>query len=108
METNSKQQEILLVKNTSFSRRQLKECNPENEHKNVTPTDILISACWNGMISDSLPGLIDTSEEGQPLFMWDILQARSFLDIELCEQPQTIETEYSINPYAFLATLCYV
>jgi len=108
METNSVQQEILLITNTSFSQRETFEKEALEKGENLTHAEQLAAACWNGWLDEMLPGIVDTSKAGESLYMWDILQARSFLNIELCESPQTINTQYSINPYAFLATVCYV
>ena len=107
METNSIQQEILLVLNTSFAQRKRLEKEATKNNKILTPAEQLEAACWNGWLNEMLPEIVDTSKEGKRLYPWEIMQARSFIDIELCRFPQTINIEFSINPYAFLATVCY-
>ncbi len=107
METNSIQQEILLFTNTSLSQRQLSEKEALDKKNFITHTEQLTAACWKGWLEAMMPEIIDTSADGKPLFLWDILQGKSFLDIELCQSPQTIEVPFSINPYAFLPNLYY-
>ncbi len=107
METNSVQQEILLVKNTSFANRQLFDRDTLKSERNLPDSDWLEAACWNGWLDAMLPGIVDTSATGKNLYVWQIMQAKSFLSIELCESPHTIDVQYSINPYAVVATMCY-
>jgi hypothetical protein len=107
METNAVQQEILLLKNTSFSQRLLFENDTQDNGRNLPPTEQLEAACWNGWLDAMLPEIVDTSATGKSLYLWQITQAKSSLCIELCEYPQTINNQYSINPYAIVATMCY-
>ncbi len=107
MNTNSIQQEILLIANSSFSKRGLVDKDATGNNKNASQAEQLIAACWNGWLSETLPEMMDTTTDGSNLYMWDIMQARFFIDIELCERPQTIDTYFSVNPYVFLTSLCY-
>ena len=107
METNAIQQEILLIKNTSYCRRKLFESeNLENKH-HLPHDEQLEVACWNGWLNDMLPGIVNTSNAGESLYVWEIMQTKVFLTIELCESPQMLDLQYSINPYAFLVTVSY-
>lgn len=107
METNAVQQEVLVIKNTSFSQRQLFEKNTLGNRQELSYDEQLEAACWNGWLDAMMPEIIDTTAAGKSLYLWQILQARSFLNIELCEYPQKIDVQYSINPYAVLASACY-
>ncbi len=107
MKRTSIQQEILLFTNTSFTQRELNgNDNPETK-KSLSPHEQLEAACWNGWLDEMMPDIIDSATDGNQLFLWEILQARAFLNIELCESPKVIDLQYSINPYAHLATVCY-
>ena len=64
-------------------------------------------ACWNGWLQDMVPEIVHPSNTGERLYVWEIMQAKTFLSIELCEYPQTIDIQCSINPYAFLITVSY-
>jgi len=107
METNSVQQEILLVKNTSFAHRQLFEQDTFRNEQNLPHGDWLEAACWSGWLDAMLPEIVDTSSTGRSLYLWQITQAKSFLSIELCGYPHEKDVQYSINPYAIVATMCY-
>ncbi len=62
----------------------------------------LEEACWNGLLDELLPGIIEKSALGKKLFLWQIIPCRSFLEIELCESPVQTDNTLSINPYIFL------
>jgi hypothetical protein len=107
MKTNATQQEILLVTNTTFSQRQLCEKDILEDDKYLSRTDLLEDACWNGLLDEMLPDILEKSSAGKKLHMREIRHAKWFLEIELCEYPQTIEQEFSIDPYAFLPITFY-
>jgi hypothetical protein len=107
MKTNSVQQEILLIKNTSFSRRQLYERDTMENGRSLPQAEWLESACWSGWLDAMLPEMVDISTSGKSLYLWQIMQAKSSLCIELGESPKASDVQYSINPYAVIATACY-
>ncbi len=107
METNSVQQEILLVINTSLAQRELWEEDTSERGRSLSPVEQLEAACWNGWLDEMLPGIVDTSVAGKSLYLWEIMPAKSFLNIELGEAPQQTDMQFSINPYAVLSTVCY-
>ena len=107
METNSVQQEILLLKNTSLSQRQLYEQDTLQNARNEPQADWLEAACWNGWLDAMLPEMVDISTTGKKLYLWQIVQAKASLCIELCEYPKALDVQYSINPYAIIAAACY-
>ena len=107
MKTNSTQQEILLMTNTSFSQRQLCEKDIPESNKYFSRTEQLEDACWNSLLDEMLPGIIEKSSNGKRLHLRQIRPAKSFLEIELCEYPLQIEQAFSINPYTFLPTAFY-
>jgi len=107
MKTNSTQQEILLMTNTSFSQRQLCEKDVSEDNKHFTRIEQLEDACWNGLLDEMLPGTIEKSSNGKRLHLRQIRPAKSFLEIELCEYSLQVEQAFSIDPYAFLPTVFY-
>ena len=107
METNTVHQEILLIKKSAFCLRQQFE-KYALEHRQPPYDEQLEIACWNGWLNTVFPEVLHTSSTGEKLYVWDITQAKVFLSIELCENPQMIDIQYSINPYAFLACVCYM
>jgi hypothetical protein len=107
MKTNAAQQEILLIKYSSFSQRQLLAKNTSEDSQKLDPDEQLEAACWNGWLNAMLPEIVDTSATGEKLYLWQIMQAKSLLNIELCESPQMQDIQYSINPYVILTAMCY-
>ncbi|MEO6455479.1 MAG: hypothetical protein ABIN97_15475 [Ginsengibacter sp.] len=103
METHYVQQEILLITGTKFSAREWAEKNIEDKNK-LTATEYLEDACWNGMLDEMLPELIEKATDGKKLFLWHIRHCRSFLGIELSESSPSIDPEFSVDPYFFVRT----
>lgn len=101
MKTNSTQQEILLMTGTSFSSRQWCE-KTDPVQNNFTDKEQLQNACWNGLLQEMLPEICKPTAEDKNLYLWQITEASSFIDLELGEVPGEIEKIYSINPYSFL------
>jgi hypothetical protein len=105
MKTKSTQQEILLMTNTTFSKMQLCEKDIPEGNTNLSRTEQIEEACWNGLLHEMLPGIVEKSAEGKRLYLWNIRHEETFLQLELCEQPQVIDQCLSIDPSAFLNTL---
>jgi hypothetical protein len=108
METNTVQQEILLIKKSTFCFRQLFDWDALVNRGHFSYDEQLEKACRNGWLNRALPEIIHTSGTGEQLYVREITQEKAFLRIELCEQPQITDIQYSINPYVFLAAVCYV
>jgi hypothetical protein len=98
MKPNATQQEILLVTGTRFLGRQ---CFEAGEKEKLTEREQLHEACWNGLILDMLPEIIE-QPRGEKLFLWQVKEATSFIGIELCEFPDDKESCFSIDPYSFI------
>jgi hypothetical protein len=103
---NSVQQEILLMTNSSLSKRSFCEINSSETGKQLSNVEKLENACWNGMLKEFLPGLIEKAE-GKTLFLWEIQNAKNFLHIDLCDHPNSIDKNFSIDPYIFIDHLQY-
>ena len=103
MKTQSIQQEILVITGTKFSSREWAEKDSENNNKR-SAIENLENACWNGLLDEMFPELIQKTAEGKQLFLWHIRHCRSFLGIELSESAPLIVREFSIDPYFFMET----
>jgi hypothetical protein len=104
MKARSTQQEILLLTGTKFSEREWAEKIVEDKNK-LSATEKLEDACWNGLLNEMLPELVQKTKEGKKLFLWHIRHCRAFLGIDLSEASPLIEREYSIDPYFFVPGL---
>ena len=102
METNTAQQEILLMTGTSFSARTWCANDNEEDQKNITSVDRLKEACWNGLLPEILPEICKGQVDGKKIFLWQVTQASHFIDVELGEVPGYTDKYFSINPYSFL------
>jgi hypothetical protein len=101
MKAQSTQQEILLMTGTKFSEREWAEKIVDEKNK-LSATEKLEDACWNGLLDEMLPEVIEKTAEGKKLFLWHIRNCNSFLEIELGESSPVIEREFSIDPYFFI------
>ena len=98
---NAVQQEILLMANSSLSKKSFCEKDPSENSQSSSNMEQLAEACWNGMLDEFLPGLV-LHQEGKTLFMWEIQTAKSFLHIDLCDQVPSHDKQNSIDPYIFI------
>ncbi len=102
MKKSFKQQEVLLVTNNQFSKRACIGIEKDG-HKRIPSGEQLIAACWNGLLHEILPEIMETSSEGHELFLWHVRQGESFLHAEYSEEAFTsIDHFMSIDPYFFL------
>jgi hypothetical protein len=105
MKTKSTQQEVLLLTGTNFSSRQW-STKDDASINNLSDEEKLEQACWNGLLPEMLPEIFDLSEGAHKLFLWEIKEAASFIELELGEYPEAKDNYYSIDPYSFLAHRC--
>ena len=102
METNSKQQEILLLTGTTFSSRQFCEKDSSSENKNLSEIEQLEEACINGLLQEMLPELSAQPEGSKKIFLWGIKEGYSFIEFEYGEFPEETDKHFSLDPYSFL------
>lgn len=106
MKTNFKQQELLLMTDTTFSRQLL--CEKDNvNNQYLSQREQLEEACWNGLLYEVFNDVMEKTKAGKRLCLWQVYNCSSFLEIELSEHPEAIEQNNSINPYIFLCVLTY-
>lgn len=106
METNSTQQEILLLTGTKFSSRQWSEKDETGNTNPLSEYEQLQQACWNGLLEEMLPEIY-LQHNDKKLYLWSIREGKSFLELELGEFPDSIDKYHSIDPYAFLEIQSY-
>lgn len=107
METNATQQEILLVTGTHFSSREWVEKDSASNQQQPTENDRLKEACWNGLIWEVFPEILVRTPQPLKLYLWQILEARHFLMMELGDLPNEIDKNFSIDPYYFMHVQSY-
>lgn len=102
MKANSTQQEILLITGTSFSAKQWCKKDDDQDQNNLTETERLEEACWNGLLQEMLPEICLHNNLNKKLYLWQIKKASSFIELEIGEIPEEKEKHYSIDPYLFM------
>jgi hypothetical protein len=65
----------------------------------------LEEACWNGMLSELLPEVIQRTVAGNPLYLWHIRCEEAYLQISLSEFPVRVDKYSSINTDFFLPVI---
>ena len=102
MKNKIRQQEILLMINSSLSKRTFCE-KDAHKQKIISAVEQLEEYCWNGLLESFLPEIAVNKEEEGKLLLWHIQQTDSFLHIDLCERPMFSGEEFSIDPYFFMS-----
>jgi hypothetical protein len=92
------QQEIFLMTGTRFSSRQCWQKLNETERIG-SEADQLQDACWNGLLKNMLPEVVGESKE---IYLWQIRENKSGIEIELGELPSEVDPYFSIDPYLFM------
>src|SRR5580658_1199894 len=105
MDTNSTQQEILLITGTSFAAGQWTDSDETGIGDALDEREKLEIACWNGLLGEMLPELCQQPGT-KPLYLWKILEGSSFLELDLGDCPMAKDGDFSIDPYLFLAAHC--
>lgn len=104
MKTNFIQQELLLFTNSSFAKREL--AGKDNQQLGTlfqSAREQLKAGCWNGLMAELLPEIMEKSANGKPLFLWDLYEGNSFIGLYFGEQMERPEACSSIDPHSFLA-----
>ena len=104
MKTRYTQQEILLVTGTSFASRQWCKNEETDKSGNLTDLEKLEEACWNGLLQELLPEICGHEQGSDKLYLWQVKQVSSFLELDLGSFPEEKDNYFSIDPYSFIAT----
>jgi hypothetical protein len=105
MNTISTQSEILLMKGTTFSKREWCGDNAVYNSTNYLTREQMLeeASCWSGLLNELVPEILNNQDENEKLFLWLIRQGQAFVQLELCREPLIIEREFSLDPYLFLS-----
>jgi len=102
MKATSTQQEILLMTGTSFANRQSQDKSDNEKSRNLSEKERLEEACWNGLLKEMLPEVFTEIDKEKELYLWQIKEASSFIELELAEFPEEKDRYLSLDPYVFL------
>jgi hypothetical protein len=102
MKDNSTNLEILLMSNSRFFQRDWSELNSNKNDKQLSQKEKLIHLCWNGMLTEMIPEIVQTETGKKPLTLWEINQSGNMLDLRYGDIDREMNDEWSINPYVYL------
>ena len=106
MKNKSTNLEILLISNASFFQRDWSELNTNKNDKQLSQKEKLIHLCWNGMLKEMIPEIVQTEVGKKPLTLWEINQSGNMLDLRYGDIDREMNDEWSINPYVYLTFAC--
>ena len=95
--------EFLLFTGSSFTNGEF--CSRDDEKDNgrkLSSIEELEKACWNGMLYETFPELLNSFSAKCESFIWHIVSGVHFLRINMGPLPGEVENESSIDPYFFL------
>ena len=96
-------QEILLIRGTSFITEGLCKNDDTRHDGPLFDNERLEEACWNGLLQAKLPEIFWDPDD-QELYLWQIQEAASFLVLDLGKAPAIIDSYFSIVPHSFITT----
>jgi len=97
------QQEILLAFNSSFlSKIYFEKCNAGASDISIE-LEKIEEACWNGLLEEVLPEVFTKNTPDRPIYIWEIREYNSIMEIEMGECPTVKDNYFCIDPYKFIA-----
>ena len=106
MKKISTNREILLQTNSSFFKRDWCELNNNKNDKQLSQKEQLIQLCWNGMLKEMIPEILQIEPGEKPLTLWEINESGNMLDLRYGDLDQEMNDEWSINPYVVITFAC--
>jgi len=101
MAKNYVQVEVLLITGTSFLAGNLVKRDDDPAASRLSESEQLQDACWNGFVQVMLPEVCIEPSNGGILYLWEVKEAESFLELELSEVPLPMDRRLSIAPRSF-------
>lgn len=95
MKKNNTQQELMFVTSSAFMQKELCE-NDTSKNNELSTSEKLEEACWNGMLKDWSWGSITGNKKDEKLFLWKVYTADRILCACVSKVP------VSIDPYLFM------
>jgi hypothetical protein len=107
MKQTNLNQEILLNSNSSFFKRDYCEQSAKPASKKLSQKEQVVNMCWNGLLPELLPEIMDHDKNKKHLILWEINETQHMLDLRLGELDQNLNDDFSINPYVYLSLMEY-
>jgi hypothetical protein len=107
MANNYVQMEVLLMAGTSFLAGNWVHKDDNLVERNYSEIEQLQEACWNGLVKTMLPEVWIKPPNGGILYLWEVREAESFLELEIGEIPLPIDPRLTLKPRYFLSFQVY-
>jgi hypothetical protein len=102
MKAISTQMEVIILTGTSFSASRFSDKNEAANKPARSEKEMLTEACWNGLLPEILPEIVEQIPAGKKMYLWEIKEADTFIELELGELQEDTDQYFSINPYSFV------
>ena len=96
------QVEVVLMTDTSFLAGNWIPKDDEPTGRYLSDMEKLQEACWNGLLETMLPEVWVKPANDGILYLWDIQEEESCLELMLSEVPLPVDPRLSISPHAFM------
>jgi hypothetical protein len=107
MANNYIQMEVLLMTGTRFLAGNWVRKDANAVERNYTEIEQLQEACWNGLVKTMLPEVWIEPPNGGILYLWEVKEVESVLELEISEIPLPIDPRLSLAPRYFLSFQVY-
>jgi hypothetical protein len=101
------QMEVLLMTGTSFLAGNLVRKDDSAAERNYSEIEQLEEACWNGLVKMMLPEVWIEPPNGGILYLWEVKEAGTFLELKIGEIPLPVDGRLSLTPCNFLPFQVY-
>ncbi len=98
MNKTATQQEIILLTNSQFAKKEFQKNYGEKESLQKHQLE---EACWDGLLINLLPELLKLNRHSN-INLWNINVANNFLDLQFSKSPKKMDEALCLNPYIFL------
>ncbi len=102
MKNTSTNLEIMLVTNSSFFKKDWCELHADKNETLLSQKEQLIKLCWNGMLKEMIPEILQNENGKKPLTLWEINDSGNLLDLRYGDTDKEMNDGLSINPYVYL------
>ena len=94
--------EILVVTTSSFAQKELCERDSRDESSQLTPTEQLEAACWNGLLNELLPEIMIDFGCDEEIYLWQVETSSSYLRLSLGALNPDFTSDFTIDPHILL------
>jgi len=96
-------QEVMIVNESGFAKRQYADKNPGQKSENqFIQNESLKVACWNGDLKNLMPEIFCMFTADTHLFLWQMRECENVMTLEMSEEPTALDFYTSIDPYCFM------